>query len=151
MKIVLQRVKEAAVEVQGKVVGKIDRGICLLVGIEKGDSEEDAHFLAKKVTELRVFPDEEGKMNLSVLDIQGDAMAVSQFTLAGSVKKGRRPSFDRAEEPERAEELFRYFVDLIRQRGIQTETGIFGSLMDVRMVNDGPVTFILEKKKSYEG
>ena len=147
MKIVLQRVKEAAVEVQGKVVGKIGQGICLLVGIEKGDSEEDARYLAKKVTELRIFPDEEGKMNLSVLDIQGEAMAVSQFTLAGSVKKGRRPSFDKAEEPERAEKLFEYFVELIKQRGMKVETGVFQAMMEVRLINEGPVTFILESKK----
>jgi D-tyrosyl-tRNA(Tyr) deacylase len=150
MKIVLQRVKQAAVEVQGKITGEIERGICLLVGIEKGDSEDDAQYLAKKVVELRIFPDEEGKMNLSLSETRGGVLAVSQFTLAGSTKKGRRPSFDRAELPERAEELFRYFVDLIKQRGIKIETGVFGSLMDVRMVNDGPVTFILEKKKSYE-
>lgn len=147
MKIVLQRVKEAAVEVQGKVVGKIGQGICLLVGIEKGDSEEDAHYLAKKTTELRIFPDSEGKMNLSVLDIQGEAMAVSQFTLAGSVKKGRRPSFDKAEEPEKAEKLFKYFVELIKQRGMKVETGVFQAMMDVHLINEGPVTFILESKK----
>jgi D-tyrosyl-tRNA(Tyr) deacylase len=151
MKIVLQRVKQAAVEVQGKIAGKIERGVCLLVGIEKGDSEDDAQYLAKKVVELRIFPDKEGKMNLSLSEARGGVLAVSQFTLAGSTKKGRRPSFDRAELPERAEELFRYFVDLIRARGIKIETGVFGSLMDVRMVNDGPVTFILEKKKSFEG
>jgi D-tyrosyl-tRNA(Tyr) deacylase len=151
MKIVLQRVKQAAVEVQGKIAGKIERGVCLLVGIEKGDSEDDAQYLAKKVVELRIFPDKEGKMNLSLSEARGGVLAVSQFTLAGSTKKGRRPSFDRAELPERAEELFRYFVDLIRGRGIKIETGVFGSLMDVRMVNDGPVTFILEKKKSFEG
>lgn len=146
MKIVLQRVKEAAVEVQGNVIGKIGQGICLLVGIEKGDSEEDAHYLANKVTELRIFPDEEGKMNLSVLDIQGEAMAVSQFTLAGSVKKGRRPSFDKAEEPEKAEKLFKYFVELIKQRGMKVETGVFQAMMDVHFINEGPVTFILESK-----
>jgi D-tyrosyl-tRNA(Tyr) deacylase len=150
VKIVLQRVKQAAVEVQGKITGEIERGICLFVGIEKGDSEDDAQYLAKKVVELRIFPDEEGKMNLSLSETRGGVLAVSQFTLAGSTKKGRRPSFDRAELPERAEELFRYFVDLIRERGIKIETGVFGSLMDVRMVNDGPVTFILEKKKSFE-
>jgi len=148
MKIVLQRVKKAAVEVQGEIKGEIERGICLLVGIEKGDSEDDAQYLAKKVVELRIFPDKEGKMNLSLSETRGGVLAVSQFTLAGSTKKGRRPSFDRAELPERAEELFRYFVDLIRQRGIKIETGVFGALMDVHLVNDGPVTFILEKKKS---
>ena len=151
MKIVLQRVKQAAVEVQGKTTGEIEQGVCLLVGIEKGDSEDDAQYLAKKVVELRIFPDKGGKMNLSLSEARGGVLAVSQFTLAGSTKKGRRPSFDRAELPERAEELFRYFVDLIRQRGIKIETGVFGALMDVHMVNDGPVTFILEKKKSYEG
>jgi D-tyrosyl-tRNA(Tyr) deacylase len=150
MKIVLQRIKQAAVEVQGKITGEIERGICLLVGIEKGDSEDDAQYLAKKVAELRIFPDKEGKMNLSLAETRGAVLAVSQFTLAGSTKKGRRPSFDRAELPERAEKLFRYFVDLIRKRGIKVETGVFGALMDVHLVNDGPVTFILEKKKSDE-
>jgi D-tyrosyl-tRNA(Tyr) deacylase len=147
LKIVLQRVKQAAVEVQNRSVGEIRQGICLLIGIEKGDSEEEAHYLANKIVELRIFPDQEGKMNLSLMDIQGEVLAVSQFTLSGSLKKGRRPSFDNAEEPERAERLFRYFVDLIKQRGIKVETGVFGALLDVRLVNDGPVTFILEKMK----
>lgn len=147
MKIVLQRVKQAAVEVEQNVVGEIGQGVCLLVGIEKGDTPQEANYLANKIIELRVFPDEEEKMNLSLLDIQGEVLAVSQFTLAGSVKKGRRPSFDNAEEPERAEKLFSYFIDLIKQRGVKVETGIFGALMEIRLVNDGPVTFILEKKK----
>lgn len=143
MKIVLQRVKQAAVEVEQKVRGKISKGVCLLVGIEKGDSEEDAQYLANKTIELRIFPDEERKMNLSLLDIKGEVLAVSQFTLAASVKRGRRPSFDNAEAPERAEKLFSYFVELIREKGIKVETGIFGALMEVHLVNDGPVTFIL--------
>jgi D-tyrosyl-tRNA(Tyr) deacylase len=147
MKIVLQRVKQAAVEVEQKVRGEIDRGVCLLVGIEKGDSEEDAQYLANKTVELRIFPDKEGKMNLSLLDINGEVLAVSQFTLAASVKKGRRPSFDNAEAPERAENLFSYFVDLIREKGIKVETGVFGALMEVNLVNDGPVTFILSSRK----
>jgi len=147
LKIVLQRVKQAGVEVQNRSVGEIQQGLCLLIGIEKGDSEEEARYLANKIVELRIFPDQQGKMNLSLLDIQGEVLAVSQFTLSGSLKKGRRPSFDNAEEPERAERLFRYLVDLIKQRGMKVETGIFGALMDVRLVNDGPVTFILEKKK----
>ncbi len=145
MKIVLQRVKKAAVEVEQKVVGEIGQGACLLVGIEKGDTQQEAQYLANKIVELRVFPDKKDKMNLSLLDVQGEVLAVSQFTLAGSLKKGRRPSFDNAEEPEKAERLFRYFVDLIEQRGVKVETGIFGALMEVRLVNDGPVTFILEK------
>ncbi len=143
MKIVLQRVKQAAVEVEQKVRGKISKGVCLLVGIEKGDSEEDAQYLANKTAELRIFPDEEGKMNLSLLDVKGEVLAVSQFTLAASVKKGRRPSFDNAEAPERAERLFSYFVELIKKKGIKVETGVFGALMEVHLVNDGPVTFIL--------
>jgi len=147
VKIVLQRVKQAAVEVNKQTVGQIDKGVCLLVGIEKGDTEEEALYLAHKITELRIFPDEEGKMNLSLLDIRGEVLAVSQFTLAASLKKGRRPSFDNAEYPERAENLFRFFVDVIKEKGIKVETGVFGALMDVHLVNDGPVTFILEKKK----
>jgi D-tyrosyl-tRNA(Tyr) deacylase len=147
VKIVLQRVKQAAVEVEQNVVGEIGQGVCLLVGIEKGDTQQEAHNLANKIIELRIFPDEEEKMNLSLLDIQGEVLAVSQFTLAGSVKKGRRPSFDNAEEPERAEKLFSYFMDLIKQRGVKVETGTFGALMEIRLVNVGPVTFILEKKK----
>ena len=147
MKIVLQRVKQAAVEVNKQTVGQINKGVCLLIGVEKGDTEEEALYLAHKITELRIFPDEEGKMNLSLLDILGEVLAVSQFTLAASLKKGRRPSFDNAEDPERAENLFRFFVDLIKEKGIRVETGIFGALMDVHLVNDGPVTFILERKK----
>jgi D-tyrosyl-tRNA(Tyr) deacylase len=145
MKIVLQRVRKAEVEVQSRIVGEIGQGVCLLVGIEKGDTQQEAQYLANKVVELRIFPDREERMNLSLLDIQGEVLAVSQFTLAGSLKKGRRPSFDSAEEPEKAERLFRYFVDMIEQRDVKVETGIFGALMEVRLVNDGPVTFILEK------
>ncbi len=146
MKIVLQRVKQAAVEVEQKIVGEIGQGVCLFIGVEKGDTQQEAHSLANKIIELRIFPDDKQKMNLSLLDIQGEVLAISQFTLAGSVKKGRRPSFDNAEEPERAEKLFWYFMDLIRQRGVKVETGVFGALMKVSLVNDGPVTFILEKK-----
>jgi D-tyrosyl-tRNA(Tyr) deacylase len=146
--IVLQKVKEASVSVQGKVVGKIKQGVCLLVGIEKGDTEEEAQYLARKIAELRIFPDKEGKMNLSLCDVQGEVLAVSQFTLAGSVKKGRRPSFDKAEEPSRAEPLFRYFVDQIKKFGLKVETGIFAASMDVFLINEGPVSFILQKKNT---
>ncbi|MFP4081285.1 MAG: D-aminoacyl-tRNA deacylase [Candidatus Aminicenantes bacterium] len=147
MKVILQRVKEASVRIRGEINSRIREGMCLLVGIEKGDTERDAEYLARKVAELRVFPDEEGKMNRDLSEIKGQVLAVSQFTLAGSLKKGRRPSFDKAEYPERAEKLFDYFVERIRQKGIQVETGIFGALMEVHLVNDGPVTFILEPKK----
>jgi D-tyrosyl-tRNA(Tyr) deacylase len=148
VKIVLQRVKKASVVVKGNVVGHINHGLCLLVGVEKGDGEEDVRFLAKKIVELRIFPDGDGKMNLSVRDISGGILAISQFTLAGSVKKGRRPSFDKAEEPRRAEELFGALVDSFREFGLHVETGIFAAMMDVRLVNDGPVTFILESHRS---
>ena len=147
MVIVLQRVKEAAVSVGGDVKGKIGPGVCLLVGIEKGDREEDARHLARKVAELRIFPDSQGKMNRSLCDVRGEVLAVSQFTLAGSVKKGRRPSFDKAEEPSLAEPLFRYFVNQIESFGLKVETGIFAAAMDVFLVNEGPVTFVLRKNE----
>ena len=145
MIIVLQKVKEASVSVQGKVIGKIERGVCLLVGIEKKDTEEEAQYLARKIAELRIFPDSQGKMNRSLCEVCGEVLAVSQFTLAGSVKKGRRPSFDRAEEPSRAEPLFLYFVERVRSFGLNVETGVFAALMEVSLINDGPATFILQK------
>jgi len=147
MVIVLQRVSEAAVEVGGQVVGSIGCGLCLLVGVEKGDGGEDARLLARKAADLRVFPDAEGRMNLALSAVSGEVLAVSQFTLAASVRKGRRPSFDGAEEPARAEELFREFVANLRELGVRVETGVFQAIMKVRLVNDGPVTFILNSKK----
>ncbi len=146
MKIVLQRVKEASVVIEGKKVSKIGRGVCLLVGVERGDESDVVEYLAKKVAELRVFPDDEGKMNLSLQDIGGEVLAVSQFTLAASVKKGRRPGFDKAEEPERAEALFDKLLSELEKNGLPVKTGRFGQLMEVHLINDGPVTFILEKK-----
>ena len=148
MKIVLQRVKEARVDVDGRTVGRIGRGVCLLVGIEKSDTESDAESLAKKTVELRIFPDAEGKMNLSLREAGGEVLAVSQFTLAASVRKGRRPSFDGAEEPRRAAELFDYFVGAVEALGVTAATGVFQALMDVHILNDGPVTFILESGKT---
>lgn len=146
MKIVLQRVKEARVTVEGKVKGSIGRGLCLLVGVEKGDREVEADWLAAKVAELRVFPDENDKMNLSVKEIKGSLLVVSQFTLAGSVRKGRRPSFDEAEAPARAAELFDYFVEKLREQGLEVQTGVFQAMMEVHLINDGPVTFILDSR-----
>ena len=148
MKIVLQRVKEASVRVADQTIARIGPGVCLLVGIEKGDTQEDVNFLVNKVTELRIFPDTEGRMNLSLLDIQGEVLAVSQFTLAGSVKKGRRPSFDKAEVPEKAETLLEDFVQKIKDLGLRIQTGLFGAKMDVQLVNDGPVTFIIPSQRS---
>ncbi len=143
MKVVLQRIKKASVEIEGEVHCRIDQGVCLLVGVERGDSLDDAFRVANKIVDLRIFPDSEGKMNLSLLDTGGKVLAVSQFTLAGSVSKGRRPSFDKAEKPERAERLFDSFVQKIEERGLEVKKGIFGALMDVSLINDGPVTFIL--------
>jgi len=143
MKIVLQRVKRASVEIGGKVHCRIDQGVCLLVGVEKGDSLDEAHRVANKIVELRIFPDAYGKMNLSLLENGGKVLAVSQFTLAGSTAKGRRPSFDKAAEPQLAERVFNSFVQKIKESGIEVEKGVFGALMEVCLINDGPVTFIL--------
>jgi D-tyrosyl-tRNA(Tyr) deacylase len=147
MKIVLQRVKRASVVVEGRISGEIGKGLCLLVGIEKGDTLQDVEFLARKTVELRIFPDREGKMNLSLAEVQGEVLAVSQFTLGASVRKGRRPGFDNAENPERAAELFARFVDLVRESGFKVATGVFQATMEVHIVNDGPVTFILDSRK----
>jgi D-aminoacyl-tRNA deacylase len=145
MKIVLQRVSEARVTVDGNIVGSIDRGIMLLLGIHTGDSEAQADFLADKCAELRIFPDEDGKMNLSLIDIGGEALVVSQFTLLGNCSKGRRPSFIDAAPPEKGNSLYRYFVNKLKEKTGKVETGIFGAMMQVYLVNDGPVTMLLEK------
>jgi len=147
MKIVLQRVREARVVVEGQVVGNIQRGLCLLVGVEKGDKEIEADYLARKVVELRIFPDANQKMNLSLKEIDGDILAISQFTLTASLKKGRRPSFEQAESPERAAELFNYFLQKLKEQQVKVETGIFQAMMDVYLINEGPVTFILDSKE----
>jgi D-tyrosyl-tRNA(Tyr) deacylase len=146
MIIVLQRVSEAEVEAEGRVAGRIGRGVCLLVGVEKGDGPAEVLALARKTAELRIFPDEQGKMNLSLKDVGGQALAVSQFTLAASVRKGRRPSFDGAEGPGRAAEIFDEFTAALREQGVKVERGVFQALMKVRLTNDGPVTFILQSR-----
>lgn len=144
MKGLIQRVKRASVTIDGKVYSKINQGILILLGVEKGDNEQNADKLADKLCKLRIFEDEDGKMNKSILDVNGEILIVSQFTLAGDCKKGTRPSFDKAELPRRANELYEYFVDLIKQKNIPVGTGVFGAMMDVELVNDGPVTFMLE-------
>ena len=144
MKGLIQRVKRASVTIDGKVYSEINQGILILLGVEKGDNEQNADKLADKLCKLRIFEDEDGKMNKSILDVNGAILIVSQFTLAGDCKKGTRPSFDKAELPQRANELYEYFVDLIKQKNIPVGTGVFGAMMDVELVNDGPVTFMLE-------
>ena len=146
MKIVIQRVSEASVKVEGEIVGEISNGLLLLVGIEESDSQDDADWLTKKVLDLRIFSDENDKMNLSIKDIQGEILCISQFTLIADYKKGNRPSFIRAARPEQATLLFEYFKDLIKKSGIKTESGIFGADMKVNLLNDGPVTIVMNSK-----
>lgn len=145
MRNVIQRVTRASVEVNGEIVGKINRGILVYVGIEKGDTEKEIAFMAEKILNLRIFPDEERRMNLSVKDIGGEILSISQFTLASYIKKGRRPDFTNAEEPGKAEELYERFNEICSQE-INVEKGVFGAMMNIESINDGPVTFIIEKK-----
>lgn len=144
MKAVIQRVTESRVEVDGSVVGAIGRGVMVLLGVEKGDTERDAVWLAEKIAVLRIFSDADDKMNLSLADISGAVLAVSQFTLAGNCAKGRRPSFDTAAPADEGKRLYDFFVQHLKSLGIPTATGIFQADMKVHLVNDGPVTFILE-------
>ena len=144
MKVLIQRVKSASVRIDGKIFSSIEQGILSLVGIEKGDTESQVDKLASKIVNLRIFSDEQGKMNKSLLDINGQMLIVSQFTLCGDCKKGTRPSFDKSEEPKRAEELYELFIKKVSNTGIKTATGKFAAMMDVELINDGPVTFMLE-------
>lgn len=144
MRVVLQRAKNASVAVDGNIVGNIDYGVVLLVGITHDDHEEDAAYLADKIVNLRIFEDEEGKMNRSLLDVEGKILSVSQFTLYGDTRKGRRPSFINAAKPDKAEPLYNQFNQFLREKGVVVETGQFGAMMDVHLTNDGPVTLILE-------
>ena len=151
MKIVLQRVNKAEVIVEKKIVGKISRGLLLFLGVTHTDTENEIKYLMDKVSNLRIFEDENGKMNRSVLDISGEILVVSQFTLYGDTKKGRRPGFDKAAKPDIAEKLYEQFVEIMKERtSLKVETGIFGASMEVNLSNDGPVTFILEKNAEKE-
>lgn len=144
MKAVIQRVGEARVEVEGRVVGSIGRGLLVLLAVEKGDGPEEAGWLAEKIVHLRVFGDEAGNLNRSLLEVGGEALVVSQFTLAGTTRRGRRPSFDRAASGPQAEDLYELFAGQARRLGVRVETGVFGAMMKVHLVNEGPVTFIVE-------
>lgn len=145
MKCLIQRVKRASVTINGELHSSINKGILALLGVEKGDTSENALKLSEKIINLRIFEDENGKMNKSLKDVNGEMLIVSQFTLCGDCKKGTRPSFDKAELPQKANELYEEFVRIVNQSGISTGTGKFGAMMDVELVNDGPVTFLLEK------
>lgn len=149
MRVVVQRVDRAGVEVDGAVVGKIGKGLLVYVGIEKGDTEKELAFMAEKILNLRIFPDKEYKMNLSIKDVGGAILSISQFTLASYIKKGRRPDFTNAEDPGSAEALYEKFNELLASE-IQVEKGVFGAMMAVESVNNGPVTFIIEKKYNRE-
>lgn len=145
MKVVLQRSREASVTVDGQVTGAIDKGYVLLVGITAEDTEEDIAYAARKIAEMRLFEDAEGKMNLSIDDVGGSILSVSQFTLYADTKKGRRPSFTKAAHPDQAKPMWESFNDVLRNEyGLVVETGIFGAMMDVQLINDGPVTIVLD-------
>lgn len=146
MRVIVQRCKKASVTIDGKVAGAIGPGLMLLVGITHEDTEQDAKFAAEKIAGLRIFEDDQGKMNLSVQETGGAILSVSQFTLYGDCRKGKRPNFMAAARPEIAEPLYERFNALLREIGLQVETGVFGAMMDVALVNDGPVTLIVDSK-----
>lgn len=149
MRAVVQRVSRAQVTVADELTGAVNKGLLVLVGVTEDDTEKDAQYLADKVTGLRIFEDENGKMNLSVKDVGGEILSVSQFTLYGDCRKGKRPSFDKAARPEAANLLYEKFNELCRQQGVQVETGVFRSHMQVELVNDGPVTILLDSSKLF--
>ncbi|AZA86958.1 D-tyrosyl-tRNA(Tyr) deacylase [Chryseobacterium shandongense] len=144
MKVIIQRVSESHVKVDGNIVGEIGKGLMLLVGIDENDTETDADWLVQKILNLRIFGDENGKLNLSVQDIKGEILCISQFTLIADYKKGNRPSFIKAAKPDKAIPLFDYFKQEISKSGLKTESGIFGADMKVSLINDGPVTIVMD-------
>ena len=146
MKLIIQKVKKAKVEVKNNVVGQIDKGYMVLLGVKKGDTEKEADYLAKKLCNLRIFEDDNGKMNLSIKDVNGELLIISQFTLYGNTKEGNRPSFIEVEEPEKANELYKNFLIKCKEKCIEkVEQGMFGEHMEVSLINDGPNTIIMEK------
>ncbi|MCD6449795.1 MAG: D-tyrosyl-tRNA(Tyr) deacylase [Thermotogaceae bacterium] len=151
MRAVVQRVKEAKVEVEGKIVAKINKGLLVLLGVGKDDTEDDIKWMANKIMGLRIFEDENNKMNLSILDIDGELLVVSQFTLYGDVRRGKRPSFTNAASSEKGEDFYEKFVEYIRKtyNNVKIETGIFGAMMNVHLINWGPVTILIDSKKTF--
>ncbi len=149
MRAVVQRVSEAGVSVEGEEVGRIGPGFLVLLGVSESDAEEEIDYLADKIVNLRVFEDGEGKLNLSLLDVGGQMLVVSQFTLHGDCRKGRRPSFSHAAAPAKAEDFYLRFIDKVRERGIKVESGRFRAMMDVRLVNRGPVTLLLDGARTF--
>lgn len=147
MKCVIQRVSSSKVTVENEVIGSIGVGLNILLGVQDGDSNEDVKKLVNKIVSLRIFQDENNKMNLSLLDVKGEALIISQFTLIGNLKRGRRPSFDKSATPDVAKSLYEEFVQEVLEYGVKTQTGKFGAMMDVEIHNDGPVTFILDSKE----
>ena len=143
MKLVIQRVDKASVTIENKLYSSIDKGLLVLFGVEKDDSEDMLEYFAQKLLKLRIFEDEQGKMNKSILDIEGEILVVSQFTLCADCKKGTRPSFDNAKEPKVAKEYYEKFVEILKKSGINIKTGVFGAHMQVGLINNGPVTIIL--------
>ena len=150
MRVVAQRVKRAMVKVEGRIIGEIGEGALILLGVEKDDTTKKADYLANKLIHLRIFEDSQGKMNLSLKDIAGEMLIVSQFTLYGNCKKGRRPSFDRAADPLKAKELYQHFVSRVKKEGITTATGEFQAMMEVELINKGPVTFLLDTEGNFD-
>ncbi|HVP52122.1 MAG TPA: D-aminoacyl-tRNA deacylase [Terriglobales bacterium] len=149
MRAVVQRVKRASVTVSGETAGEVGPGLLVLVGVGQGDTEAAADYLAEKIAGLRIFDDEAGRMNRAVGEIGGAVLAVSQFTLFGDVRRGKRPSFDAAARPEQARRLYEYFVDKLRAAGLRCETGRFQEMMEVELVNDGPVTILLDSERAF--
>ena len=149
MRAVIQRVKSASVTVEGKVVSEIRKGLLVFLGVAQEDTPADVDYMASKIANLRIFEDDEGRMNLSILDVDGEALVVSQFTLYGDCRKGRRPSFIHAARPEKADPLYQAFMDEISRLGVPVKAGIFQAMMDVELINDGPVTMMLDSNKLF--
>ena len=149
MRAIIQVVSQAKVEVENKISGQIKSGLLILLGVSKDDGEDDINYLAKKIANLRIFPDQQDKMNLSLLDINGAALVISQFTIFGDCRKGRRPSYGQSAPPQKAKELYEKFIELLVDLGIKTETGIFQAHMEVSLLNNGPITLIVDSKKVF--